>query len=63
MVTYIDLSTFTYMATEYLNYDFDLDNIYTLEGETINGTQFEEFYMDEDAAEEMIVNLFYEEVK
>ena len=63
MVTDIDLSTFTYMATEYLNYDFDLDNIYTLEGETINGTQFEEFYMDEDAAEEMIVNLFYEEVK
>ena len=62
MVTDIDLTTFTYMATEYLNYDFDLDNIYSLQGETVQGTKYEEFYMDEDAAEKMVVELFYEPV-
>ena len=60
MVTDIDISTFTYMATEYVNYNFNLDNIYTLEGETLQGKKFEEFYMDKDAAEAIVVDLFYE---
>ncbi len=62
MVTDVDLSTFTYMATEYLDYDFNLDNIYSLDGETMMGNKYEEFYMDEEAAEGLIVDLFYEPI-
>ncbi len=63
MVTDIDINSFTYMATEYLNYDFDTDNIISLEGETINGTKFEEFYIDDEKAQKQIVDLFYERVQ
>lgn len=63
MCTDIDLSTFTYMATEYINYDFDVNNMYSLQGEVIQGNKFEEFYVDEDALQELVVNLFYEPVE
>ncbi len=60
MVTDIDLSSFTYLATEYAGYKFDASAMYSLQGETIQGTKFEEFYADEDALEELIVQLYYE---
>ena len=63
MVTNIDLSVFTYMATEYMSYDFDIDNMYSLEGEVIQGNNFEEFYVDDDALQELIIKLFYEPVE
>lgn len=60
MVTNIDLNAFTYMATEYLGYDFDIENMYTLEGEVIQGNNFEEFYVNDEALQELIMELFYE---
>lgn len=63
MCTDIDLSTFTYMATEYMSYDFDVNNMYSLEGEVVQGNQFEEFYVDEEALQELVVKLFYEPVE
>ncbi|MCM1086853.1 MAG: LCP family protein [Muribaculaceae bacterium] len=60
MVTDIDLNEFTYMVTEYINYDFDRDNMYSLPGEAVQGNNFEEFYVDEDALEALILELFYE---
>ena len=63
MVTDIDLSSFTYLATEYIGYDFSSDHIYSLTGEVIQGNLFEEFYADEDALEALIVELFYEPVE
>lgn len=62
MVTDIDLSGFTYLATEAMNYQFDIENMYSLEGETMQGNQFEEFYVDDDALQELIIELFYEPV-
>ncbi len=62
MVTDIDISSFTYLATEYMGYEFDDEHIYTLKGETIMGSQFEEFYIDENELEDMIVELFFEPV-
>lgn len=63
MCTDIDLTTFTYMATEYLGYNFNIDNMYTLEGEAVQGNVFEEFYLDEEALTDLIVELFYEPVE
>lgn len=60
MVTDIDLSSFTYLATEMSGYDFSIDNMYSLQGEVIQGNNFEEFYLDEDYLQELIVKLFYE---
>lgn len=60
MVTDIDLNEFTYMATEYIGYDFDIENMHSLQGEVIQGNNFEEFYVDEDALQELIIELFYE---
>lgn len=62
MVTDIDLSSFTYLATEALGYSFDIDSMYSLEGETIKGNQFEEFYLDDDALQELIAKLFYQPI-
>lgn len=63
MVTDIDLNTFTYMATEYLGYDFDRENMYSLPGEAVQGNNFEEFYVDDEALQELIIELFYEPVE
>ena len=62
MVTDIDLTSFTYLATEALGYQFDIDNLYSLEGEALQGNQFEEFYVDDHALQDLIMNLFYEPV-
>jgi LCP family protein required for cell wall assembly len=60
MVTDIDLSSFTYLATEALGYEFDVEHMYSLEGETVQGNNFEEFYVDDDALQQLIIDLFYE---
>ncbi|MDE7259620.1 MAG: LytR family transcriptional regulator, partial [Lachnospiraceae bacterium] len=60
MGTDIDLTEFTYMATEYINYDFNRENMYSLQGETVQGSNFEEFYVDEDSLQDLIIELFYE---
>lgn len=62
MVTDIDLSGFTYLATETSGYQFDMENLHTLEGEAMQGNQFEEFYVDDDALQDLIIRLFYEPV-
>lgn len=63
MVMDIDLNEFTYIVTEYLGYDFDIENMYSLEGEAIQGNNFEEFYVDDEALQELIIELFYESAK
>lgn len=60
MVTDIDITRFTYLASEVLGYQFDIGQLYTIEGETVMGDQFEEFYVNYDALYELIINLFYE---
>ena len=44
-------------------YQYDSNNMYTLPGEVKMGERFEEFYLNEDAFYEMILKLFYVEVK
>lgn len=64
MVTDITASKITYLAASYVNYALSTDGIYSLEGETvIGGGGFEEFYVDEDALYDLIINVFYEKVE
>ncbi len=62
MTTDISANEVAYLAPTLLDYQFDSNSFYMIEGETVMGEEFEEFYVDEDALYEMILNIFYEEV-
>lgn len=63
MVTDISLDEANYLATTALGYRFSGEQIYSLEGETVVGDgDFEEFYPDEEALYELILEIFYEPV-
>lgn len=62
MVTNITVDEISYLATEYVGYDMDENGIYTLEGETKMGEKHEEFYPDEDALIDLMIQIFYQEV-
>lgn len=63
MVTDITSSEAVYLATELLDYDFGGEGGFRMmEGETVMGEVFEEFYVDEEALYEMILEIFYEPV-
>ena len=63
MVTDISLDEAVYLAPVLKDYEFMADNFYMLQGETVMGEQYEEFYPDEDAMFEMILDIFYEKVQ
>lgn len=62
MVTNITLDEIVYLASTALTYDIELDNFYSLEGETKMGSIYEEFYADEDYLHDLVISLFYEPV-
>ena len=63
MVTDIDITKFIYLASEALGYNFDIDHLYTMQGETLMGDKYEEFYVDDDALYQLIIDVFYEPVE
>ena len=63
MVTNISVDEAAYLASIVSDYRFDDDSFYTLQGETVMGEQFEEFYPDETALYELILDIFYKEIE
>lgn len=63
MVTDISVDETAYLAGEMLGYTMDPQGIYTLEGETIRGEEYEEFYPDEEALQRLMITVFYREVE
>ncbi|MBP3474725.1 MAG: LCP family protein [Lachnospiraceae bacterium] len=63
MTTDVTADEVAYLSSIALDYRFDQSHIYSLEGETVQGEEFEEFYVDEAALYEMILNIFYEPVE
>lgn len=57
MTTDITADQVVYLTSQLLNYSFG--EIYTLEGETIRGEKFEEFYPDYDKLKELMLQVFY----
>jgi anionic cell wall polymer biosynthesis LytR-Cps2A-Psr (LCP) family protein len=58
---------FTSLIEELVGYDFSEDAMYTVPGETvlgepIDGTSYEEYHVDEEALEALIMQIFYEPV-
>lgn len=59
LVSSIDFAKLAEDASEYA---FDESRMYNVPGETVMGEKYEEYYVDEDALYEMILDLFYNEV-
>ena len=62
MVTDITVDEMSYLAACITDYNIDSQTLYTLQGETVMGEGFEEFYVDEEALYKLILEIFYEEV-
>lgn len=62
MVTDISVDEVSYLALQAAGYSFDREDMCTLKGETVMGERFEEFYVDETALYELILEVFYEDV-
>lgn len=63
MVTDISVDEAVYLASVVSDYRFDDESFYTLQGETRMGEQFEEFYPDDTALYELILDIFYKEIE
>ena len=63
MVTDISAEEAVYLAAQALSYSFRPEDIHTLEGEVVMGEKYEEFYQDDTALYELILQVFYEEVE
>lgn len=61
-VTDLTLDKISYLASQLTSYRFDENAIYTMEGTTVLGTRFEEFYPDQKALQDLIIKVFYREI-
>lgn len=62
MVTDVTVDEISYLATQVAGYRFSGEDIRSLEGTVSIEHKFEEFYLDERALYELILDTFYEEV-
>ncbi|MCM1135941.1 MAG: LCP family protein [Clostridium sp.] len=63
MTTDISLDKAVYLATQVSGYSLGEENFHMLAGRTVQGKEFEEFYIDEEALYELILEVFYEPVE
>lgn len=56
LVTSVDFST---LIEELMPYTFSSDQMYTIPGNAVAGEKYEEFYVDEDAFQDLIYDVFY----
>lgn len=62
MTTDISLDEAVYLVSMAIGYQIGEDSFHMLEGETVQGENFEECYVDETALYELILEIFYEPV-
>ena len=60
MVTSLTAQEITYLADVLLGYDFSMENIISIPGESKMGEKHEEFYIDDAALKQIIIDVFYE---
>ncbi len=62
MTTDVTLDELSYIASSVSSFSFDKDSVYLLKGKTMMGEKYEEFYPDEEAMYDMVLDIFYEKV-
>ena len=60
IVTDISVDEMSYLTSELLGYDVNGVKMYSIPGETVMGSKFEEFYVNEVQLKELLLNVFYE---
>ena len=46
-----------------MNYDFSENQMYTVPGETVMGEEYEEYHVEEDAMQKLLIQVFYTPVE
>ncbi len=59
MVTNISLDDAVYLSSKMLSMNFSDDSIRQVEGESVRGEKYDEFYVNEDALYDLILDVFY----
>jgi LCP family protein required for cell wall assembly len=54
--------SFVDLVSDFSEFTLTEDHVYSVPGETIQGEEFEEFYVDEDGLYDLIIQVFYNEV-
>ena len=62
LVTSLSVDEIAYMADTLLGYDFSMENIISIPGESKMGEKHEEFYLDESALKQMVIDVFYDKL-
>ena len=63
MLTDISTDEVLYLSTELLDCNFEEENMQILQGNIQMGERYEEYYLDDGAVQQTIIDLFYEEQK
>ena len=63
MITSLTVQEITFLADTLLGYDFSMDNIISIPGESKLGEKHEEFYIDDAALKQIIIEVFYDKVE
>lgn len=63
LVTSLSVDEIAYMADTLLGYDFSMENIISIPGESKMGEKHEEFYIDDEALKQIVIDMFYEQVE
>ena len=62
MVTSLSVQEITFLADTLLGYEFSMDNIISIPGESKMGERHEEFYIDDAALKQIVIEVFYDKV-
>ena len=63
LVTSLKVDEITYLADILLGYEFSMDDIINLPGESKMGEKHEEFYIDDTALKEIVIDVFYDKAE
>ena len=63
ITTDIGTKELAYLATQASKYTYDDKNVLEIEGKTVEGETSEEFYVDDDALKELLIDTFYKKVR
>ena len=63
MVTSLTVQEITYLADTLLGYNFSMDNIISIPGESRMGEKHEEFYIDDAALKQIVIEVFYDKAE
>ena len=63
LTTDITSNEMLYLATEAASYRYDGSSMHNIQGETVQGELFDEFYADEEALRKLIIDIYYEKVE